>query len=230
MCSYITNGFDTDDYQDHIDLNKPDYGQGVNRFRLAFIGTLWNLNSIEPLVCAIEYLAKSNAPLLSEFELLCVGRRTPDQEGILDRLNSLPCHVVRLPFVDHAEAIRLMRTSDALLMLNSELPKTQRIINAKTFEYMAAKRPMFVVAPEGDVWDLVYELPGTRLSRPSQVEQIAEQLALAIEEHRLGVDYQNAVWEIGAFHRRELTGQLAEHLNRIAGQPSASNTEHEVPR
>lgn len=217
-CSYIYNGYDPDDFPNNIELTKPDHGNGTDRFRLSFIGTLWNLNSIEPVVRAIQHLAQQKSPLLDVFELLLAGRRTPDQEALLDELNELPVQVVRLPFVNHDEAIRLMRTSDALLMLNSELPKTQRIINAKTFEYMAAKRPMFVVAPEGDVWNLVYDLPGTRLCQPSNIESIAEQLALAIEEYRVGVNYESALWEIQSYHRRELAQQLAHKLEAVVGQ------------
>jgi hypothetical protein len=106
-------------------------------------------------------------------------------------------------------------------MLNTDLPETKRIINAKTFEYMAAKRPVFVVAPEGDVWDILRDLPGTVLCAPSQVESIREKLSLEIERHRCGVHHDDAHWEISRFERRNLAGQLAELLDAMTVTSSA---------
>jgi glycosyltransferase involved in cell wall biosynthesis len=221
--TYIYNGFDPDDFEAHdaIPPVKKNYGQGTSLYRMSFIGTLWNLNSIAPLVDAICRLAASNPELVAHLELVCAGRKTADQEAQLDRLNGLPCHVVRLPFVEHTEAVQLMRASDALLMLNTDLPETKRIINAKTFEYMAAKRPVFVVAPEGDVWDILRDLPGTVLCAPSQVESIREKLSLEIERHRCGVHHDDAHWEISRFERRNLAGQLAELLDAMTVTSSA---------
>lgn len=211
--TYIYNGFDPDDYPGNVPLLRRDYGAGTDRFRLAFIGTLWNLNSIEPVVQALLRLSERNSVLAGELELLLAGRRTADQEALLDRLNGSPIKVTRLPFVSHAEAISLMQSADALLMLNSDLPKAQRIINAKVFEYMAARRPLFVVAPQGDVWDIVRKLPGAAMFVPADIDGICEQLGMRIEQHRLGVTAESVPWDIDRFQRRNLAFELAELLN-----------------
>ena len=222
--TYIYNGFDPDDFEAHDTLPpvKKDYGRGTSLYRMSFIGTLWNLNSITPLIDAICRLAVTNPQLVGHLELVCAGRKTADQEAQLERLSGLPCHVVRLPFVEHSEAVQLMRASDALLMLNTDLPETKRIINAKTFEYMAAKRPIFVVAPEGDVWDILRDLPGTVLCAPSDVSSITEKLSLEIERHRCGLHHDDAHWEISRFERRNLAGQLAELLDTMTASSSAA--------
>ncbi|MEZ5943502.1 MAG: glycosyltransferase [Planctomycetaceae bacterium] len=220
--TYIYNGFDSDDFPTAGGrIEKVDYGNGTDRFRLAFIGTLWNLNSIEPVVAAIERLSNNHPHLAGKLELLLAGRRMPEQEAIVDRLEQTECKVTRLPFVQHAEAVQLMQSADALLMLNSDVPHAHRIINAKTFEYMAARRPMFVVAPEGDVWDIVRDLPGTMLCPPSDVERIKDNLALIIEQFRCDVHFDDAHWDIDRFHRRQIAGQLATLLNATIGQPTS---------
>lgn len=221
----IYNGFDPDDFptQD-VPARKRDYGHGTHRLRLSFVGTLWNLNSIEPLVTAIQSLAASHPILLEHLELVLAGRRTPDQEAIVDRLNGLPCAVTRLPFVSHSEAVEMMRSSDALLMLNADVPHAHRIINAKTFEYMAARRPVFVVAPPGDVWDILCDLPGTVLCEPARVPGIAEKLALTIEQHRCGITFDDAHWNIRKFERKALAGQLADLLDDIVEEKRSTTT------
>lgn len=215
----ITNGFDPPDFAHYETTTgpRPDYGQGIDRFRLTFVGTLWALNPIGPLVDAIERLARTSPRLLEQLELVLAGRRTAEQEAMLDRLQGLPCSVVRLPFVSHDEACRLMRAADALLLLNADYPETHRIINAKTFEYMAARRLMFVIAPEGDIHDVVRDLPGSVLGNPRDPGQIAEQLALQLEQHRCGVSCEGTAWDISRFERRQLAGELGDQLDRLAG-------------
>ncbi len=215
----IYNGFDPPDFP-RIDVSpvpRPDYGHGQDKYRLAFIGTLWALNPIGPLVTAIERLATTAPQLLAQLELVLAGRRTVDQEAVLDRLNGLPCRVVRLPFVSHDEACRLMRSASALLLLNADYPHTQRIINAKTFEYMAARRPIFVVAPEGDLTDVVRDLPGAVLANPRDPDQIADRLALELERHRCGVHLEEGLWDVSRFERRGLAGELGEILDSLVG-------------
>lgn len=219
-CRSIYNGFDPEDfarYDSHPRL-KVDYGNGTTRFRMAFVGTLWALNSIEPFVKGIEQLAVTAPQLVEHLELVFAGRRTAEQEEIVDRLAQLPCAVVRLPFVDHDTAVQLMRSADGLLLLNSDYPHTHRIIGAKTYEYMAAQRPMFVVAPKGDLWDIVVNLPGTTLCEPAQVGQIAERLGLLLERHRCGSNDDDAHWDIARFERRNLTAELACLLDELVTQ------------
>jgi len=213
--SFIYNGFDPDDWRtappdEALRLTDPNA-----KFRLAFIGTLWNLNSIEPVVEALLRISREQPALAERMELFLAGRRTGDQDAILDRLNGTPVSVVRHPFVSHDEAVALMRSADALLMLNSDLPKAQRIINAKTFEYMAARRPIFVVAPPGDVWEVVRDLPGTVLCAPGDQEGIVSKLLLTLELHRCGERFEGANWDISRFERGRLTAQLATHFDRI---------------
>ncbi|WP_437192409.1 hypothetical protein [Planctomicrobium sp. SH527] len=218
---YIYNGFDPDDYPVEVPGASGRLASTANKFRLAFIGTLWNLNSIEPVVEALLRICDSHPILASSLELFLAGRRTPDQEAILDRLNGTVVTVTKKPFVSHDEAISLMRSADALLMLNSDLPKAQRIINAKTFEYMAARRPIFVVAPQGDVWDLVQNLPGTTLCRPGDVSGIADRLLMSLELYRCGERFSDAVWDISQFERNESAKQLAETLDQFIGLDDA---------
>lgn len=215
--TFIYNGFDPDDFSssDNSPHVRTDFGNGTDLYRLSFIGTLWNLNSIAPVVHAIRQLAAAHPDLVSHLELVCAGRKTVDQNSLLDQLNGLPCHVVRVPFVEHSEAVEMMRTSDSLLMLNTDLPETRRIINAKTFEYMAARRPIFVVAPEGDVWDILRPLPGTVLCEPSNESSIAEKLKQEIERHRCGLHHDDKPWDIGRFERRQLAGELADLLDTM---------------
>ena len=115
----------------------------------------------------------------------------------------------------HDEAVRLMHDADALLLINADKPETHRIINAKTFEYMAARRPIFVVAPRGDLWDVTANLPGTIQVTPSNTEAIAEGFVRLLERHAAGIHFDARVWDIARFERKRLAHELADLLNDV---------------
>jgi glycosyltransferase involved in cell wall biosynthesis len=214
--THIYNGFDPLDYPAvEPAVPRVDYGNGTDRFRLSFIGTLWNLNPIAPVADAILELARQEPALLERLELVVAGRRTGPQDAVLDRLQATAVKLVRLPFVSHSEAIRLMCDSDALLLINADLPNTQRIVNAKTFEYMAARRPIFVVAPRGDLWDVVRDLPGTVLCEPRDRVRIAQCLATELKRQPRDASRGQANWDLSRFERKHLAGELGGILNEM---------------
>jgi glycosyltransferase involved in cell wall biosynthesis len=215
-CRYIYNGFDPDDFgTESRHASRIDYGNGVEKCRLAFVGTLWNLNPIGPVVNGALRLLEKRPDLAANLEMVFAGRRTSEQEAELDRLNGSPIRVVRQPFMAHDEAVRLMNEADSLLLINADKPGTHRIVNAKTFEYMAARRPIFVVAPRGDLWDVTAGLPGTIQVAPANATGVAEGFVKLLERHAAGVDFDARVWDVARFERKRLAQELAELLEDV---------------
>ena len=59
---FIYNGFDPDDFgHQSWHQARVDYGNGINRCRIAFVGTLWNLNPIGPVVDGLLQLVGGTA-------------------------------------------------------------------------------------------------------------------------------------------------------------------------
>ena len=218
---YVYNGFDASDYPRPSTLaERKDYGFGTDHFRMSFAGTLWNVTPIGPVVDGIIKLSQKAPDLASKLELVIAGRRTAAQEAELDRLASTPVKLVRLGFIPHKEAIALMCQSDALLLINADLPNANRLINAKTFEYMAARRPIFVVAPEGDLWNVLSDIPNTALARPSDIAKIAANLETAITRWRNN-GTPDSDWDVSQYERRDLTGRLAGMLDTLVTSGAA---------
>lgn len=214
---YIYNGFDAADYPQSLSADeRTDYGNGVKLFRMSFTGTLWNVTPITPIVESILELSRRAPAFAEKLELVIAGRRTNEQEAELDRLASTPVKLVRLPFVAHKEAIRLMCQSDALLLINADLPNAERLINAKSFEYIGTRKPIFVVAPPGDLWRLLEGLPGALMARPRDVTEITANLVTAIGRWQQGVVNAESGREISKFERRYLAGCLAGLLDGLA--------------
>ncbi|QDT55393.1 D-inositol-3-phosphate glycosyltransferase [Caulifigura coniformis] len=213
---FIYNGFDPDDFGNSSHhAERIDYGNGVEKCRLAFVGTLWNLNPIGPVVDGVLRLIEQRPDLANQLEIVLAGRRTAEQDAELDRLHDSPVKVVRQPFMAHDEAVRLMHDADSLLLLNADKPETHRIINAKTFEYMAARRPIFVVAPRGDLWDVTAGLPGTIQVSPSDPAAVTDGLVKLVERHAAGLQFDARVWDIARFERKRLAQELSQLLEDV---------------
>ncbi|MDA1017442.1 MAG: glycosyltransferase [Planctomycetota bacterium] len=217
----IFNGFDPDDIQAAISTaranpkRRREATETPKRYRMAYVGTLWNLTSVEPLVDAILSLAKRDPECLSYLELVFAGRRTEPQDAMLDRLESTPVKMDRRPYVDHPQAVELMHASDALFLSLTDVSAARRVIPAKMFEYMAARKRVLGVMPQGDTWELLAEYPGSVLHVPGDVFGIRDSLLTEIDYFReFGTqefDYVN----LRQFSRQVLTGELAEILDSL---------------
>ena len=93
-------------------------------------------------------------------------------------------------FVPHPETVALLRSADALFLPMHDLPAGIRagIVPQKTYEYVAAGRPIVAAVPDGDARDLLAASGVARLCRPSDVAGIKAALRGEIERWRAGED------------------------------------------
>lgn len=231
MVTHIYNGFDATDFCDGKpplpDATLESTNESNRSYKLAYFGTLWNLTSVEPVVRAVRQLSERSPDLASRLELHFAGRRTAAQDEWLDQLGPLPCRVVRQPYLDHDEALRLMNSADGLCLLLSDLPEAGRVVPAKMFEYLAVRRPIFAIVPPGEVSSLLHDCPFAFVHSPRDVDGLTQRLGDEIERHRLGVSLPTGLWDSSRFERRRQAGQLAELLERVSavGQPFQADSE-----
>ena len=223
--SHIYNGYDRAD----LPLLDEKLPSADGRLRLAYVGTLWNLTSIEPIVEAIRRVATRRPELAARIELTVAGRSTAEQDEILNRLSDTPCRLIREGYVDHQRAIQIMSDSDELCLLLSGVAEAGRVVPAKTFEYLALGRSILAVVPPGEVGDILKGCPQASIRQPTDVTGIADYLTQRLEQpHASLLTRKSSTMEAAGaerFERRELTRQLAETLDRTCGvkhAPSAS--------
>lgn len=190
------------------------------KLTIAYVGTLWNLTSIEPLVAAIENLAAADPGNAQRIQLIVAGRRTGPQDAILDRLEATPCQLIREGYVEHRRAIEIMRQADVQCLLLSDVPDAERVVPAKTFEYLAMGRRILSIGPDGEVREILCEFPQAESFLPGDTADISSYLSRQLETSDEEVsDSKNL--SAARFERRALAGQLAEVLNRACGKLSA---------
>jgi hypothetical protein len=223
--SCIYNGYDAADFststrgsadacdESNVEASDDSPASTVRRLRIAYVGTLWNLTSIEPVVAAIEKVAVEESEKAARIDLVVAGRSTAAQDEILDRLQGLPCRLIREGYVDHRKAIEIMRQADVQCLLLSDVPEAGRVVPAKTFEYLALGSQILYVGPAGEVSEILADFPQADSFLPAETDGIADYFSQRLEA--CSTDSEEADGTSTArFERRTLTRQLAEILNQ----------------
>lgn len=175
--SCIYNGFDPDDFG----LLDAEPAEPNEHYRIAYIGTLWHLTSVAALAAAANRVAVDSPDLASRLQLVFAGRRLPLEQATLEALKP-SIQVEEHEYLDHTAAIRLMRSADELCVILADVPGAERVLPAKVFEYMAAKRPILAIAPQGELWDCLKNYPQSATFAPSDVTGIAGHLRQRLEQ------------------------------------------------
>jgi glycosyltransferase involved in cell wall biosynthesis len=209
--TWIYNGYDPEDFSGPL----PSPAAPGGSFRLVYVGTLWEMTSVAPLVNAVSRLARHAPGQAGALELVFAGRRTAPQQQVIEGLRGLPCRVVEQPYVDHDKAVALLRSADALCALLSDLPGVGRVVPAKIFEYLAARKPVLTIAPRGDLWDLLEGCPRAARFLPADDEGVAGWLEAQIRGRAAGAVFDDGEWEGSRFNRKHQAGQLATLLEGL---------------
>lgn len=217
LCIY--NGYDPDDFVNVVPIRPA----GNRRFRLVYTGTLWSLMSLEPVVEAVRRLAERNRTILESLELVIAGRRTPEEDHMVAQLRRLSCPVVEHAYVDHPTATGLMLGADALLLVLAERTGADRWVPAKTFEYLAAGRPILACIPDGELKTILAEHSGAFVVTPSHVDEICRWIETAVSDFRDGRWNRHATMDSAKFSRVGQAAELAAALSRLTRKAPISS-------
>jgi hypothetical protein len=182
-----------------------------------YTGTLWNLTSIAPVVTALEQAPQAAA----QIEFVCVGRKTPEQLAVLNRLQHTPCRLVNIDYCDHTMALEWLHSADALCLLLSAAPGAERVVPAKLFEYLATRKEMLAVLPWGEAADIVREVQPRNWFAPEDTAGIAAWLQQAVERHAAGRPAPtNLPRDIRPYSRERQTDRLVNLLDDLTAFPA----------
>lgn len=209
----IYNGYDAEDFE--TDSSAPAVeSKSPECFRLVYTGTLWNLTDVAPLVTAIERLQQLAPALAARLEFVSVGRKTPDQLAILQRLADTGCRWINRDYCEHAEVLSWLQSADALCLLLSDVPGAERVVPAKLFEYLAAHKELLAIVPAGEAATLVERCSSTSRFAPQNSGDICTWLIDRLQHgSRIPTEHEGAA--IDEFSRERQTAQLVELLDDL---------------
>jgi glycosyltransferase involved in cell wall biosynthesis len=172
------NGFDPEDFADFR------HERSV-RFRITYCGTV---NSVQP---PDAFLAGAGKAILREPALRkALEIRFVGSVSDVD-LNEMICGygldglVTRTGYVPHAESLRQLSCSDALLLV---LPADSGsgVIPGKLYEYLASGLPILGVLPDGEAARIALGSGRGRVVRPDDMDGIASALIGMFHDWKMG--------------------------------------------
>jgi glycosyltransferase involved in cell wall biosynthesis len=159
------------------------------------------------LVRAIDDLIQAHPKLGERIELHLAGVASPADTVAADRP-----YIRWRGYLAHDASVALLRSADALFLPMHDLPRglRARIVPGKTYEYLAADRPILAAVPDGDARDLLARAGNAVLCRPTDAAALARGIrSVAAGEVRSAAHPEVLV----ALERGVLAGVLAGVLD-----------------
>lgn len=206
----IENGYDPDDFPDTLP------SPPLDRYVLAYAGTVFRLTSMRGLLGAIRRLHRDAPRLTQRLSVQVMGRVVDTEVDAFEGTEALG--VERLGYVAHDEVLPRLAAAHEVLCVLDEVPGNERIYPAKIFELMMLGRPLLTLSPPGALQRLVEQLNLGPVLPPRDEAMIARHLGARLEEFLSGkIDTerkQNPA--IARFHRSALAARFADVLRAAA--------------
>jgi glycosyltransferase involved in cell wall biosynthesis len=203
----VTNGFDPDDFR------AAEVVPAGPQFVIRHVGNLSSTQVPEALWSALRDMS---AELRGLLRVELVGNVDASVLESAIRCGIEECIDV-LPYVDHREAVRLMRTSHALLLVINRVPQAASIVTGKIFEYVASGRPVLGVGiPDGDAGKILSEARAGEMIDHQDDAGVGAFLTHLISEWQAGRASHGAPTESAERYGRDRqAAQLARILDEI---------------
>jgi glycosyltransferase involved in cell wall biosynthesis len=174
------------------------------------------------LLQAVERLLREDPSLRARLRVVFAGAAS-DADTAQANLDV----VEWLGYLSHVETVELMRAAGLLFLPMQDLPvgTRARIVPGKTYEYLAARRPILAAVPDGDARDLVAQAESSLVCRPADVDCLARSIREELTRHERGelrAPAPDAVLQ--RYERRALTAELAELLDEVTASAAARSS------
>ena len=210
-CETLYMGFDPRDRSPEPGGERPAVASG--RFTLVFSGLFYGSFRPDGLLKVINTLIDRGEVPREGVRMIFVGAnsaadlREKDRYGICEFTG----------FVAHRTALGYIDSADALLLLLSD-ERGKNVVPSKTFEYLAAGKPILALVPaDGDVAGIIR---GTRSGRVADFgdDRAVESAFLSLyRQWREAEPFRPEAEAVAAFDQRAITRRLAELLNDMTG-------------
>ena len=202
--STITNGYDAADFQEPVQRNE--------RFDAVHVGTVGGFVRALNTLVAFGKFVRENGLSPNDARLHFVGADISGRLQSEIRDCDLGPYAELHGYLPHSRAVAQMRQADLLLYLVDGEPYPG-FIPGKTFEYLAAQRPILAAAPGIEGVRILLEGGATRWLQPDDVDGIARALMAFYLEFAKGEAIRPKSGFAARYERKRLTEKLARILS-----------------
>lgn len=207
----IPNGYDADDF-DGIDTSHIK----TDKFIITYTGALYGRRKPDYFFQAIEELIKEEKIEKDKLQINFIGNYK--KEALYENVSNFGIEscVKIYDYMPHRDALKMLISSNALLLIEGGGVGSDAFYTGKVFEYMYANRPVIAVLPKGCASDIVKETNIGLVSDFDDVEKTKDNVVTLYkmwenDEKYVGQDFEL----IKTFERSELTRRLADVFDDI---------------
>lgn len=145
----ITNGYDEDDF---VGLKRtPHEGAYLN---IVYVGTVWHATSLRFYLRSLKQVLLEVPELKGKLKLHIIGRVLPEEQEYIND-EEVKGIIKTYGYLPHKDVLQHILDADALLLTLSQVSGAEKIIPAKTFEYIASGQPILSFVPCGETYNLL---------------------------------------------------------------------------
>jgi len=180
----IRNGFDHEDFAfNNLVINKN------NKFNITYTGTIHTNMDPEPFCKAVINLINIKKINTNDLFIHMVGMIDKNKKSSLETLTDF----ISIEFpghVSHREALIYQASSDLLLLLApyNKNKAEKEILTGKVFEYIGSGKPIFALASEGELADLIRENKFGYVADPNKPAEVESILLTAYQNWKQGIN------------------------------------------
>ena len=211
--STISNGFDEDDFKN---IQRDDHPR--NYLLITYTGSFMGKQTPEKFLESIRFLIEKNDIDPADLRLRFIGYYDEHIHRIFQRYSrQMPIEV--LDFQPYEKSLWNQVNSDLLLLIVSmdESEGGNQTMTGKFFEYIGAQRPIFALAPDGPLKDIITKGKFGQVAPPKDTTEIGVRfLAVYRQWKNQGeLNYHPSAQLKNKFTRKALTGELAAIIRKV---------------
>jgi len=199
----ITNGYDEEDIKNHKSTNRD------KTFSVVHTGNINVLENNDALWRAFSEALNENKNLKNHLKIKLAGKL---DASVINSINKykLNDYVEILGYLPHKKIIELQSKAQLLLLILSQVSSTKYILTGKIFEYLAAKRPIFAIAPyNGEVDKIIKENKAGEVADFNETGKF-KQIITSYFNDFLNDEIKNIDNQVEKYSRSSLTSELIE--------------------
>lgn len=200
----ITNGFDENNF---VGLSS----SKTDNFTISYIGTLSDSYPTAGFLDALYELNQKG----TNFNLKFIGTVSSIQKELI--LSKIQKSLIEfIPYTDHNKAIKYMSDSDLLLLIIPDHQSNKSIITGKLFEYIASKKAVLCLGPEGgDAADILTSCNAGKSYYYTDKAGILLYLEECLKKWESGVNNLSDVDLVQYYSGKSLTAKLVQVIQQM---------------
>jgi glycosyltransferase involved in cell wall biosynthesis len=205
----IVHGFDPEEQDNVNPLN-------FDKFTLVHTGSFFEPRQIpDYFLAAMAQWLKQKPSRRDNTQVLFIGTLNSRHKQLIQdmKLNDV---VNCLGSMERKKVIQYQHAADGLILLVGDGKRSEIVLPAKTWEYLAAKRPVLCMAPAGVTRDLIMKHQAGMVVAPSDIQGIQNLLESLYQQYLQKDKISPYIPDYNQYDRRLLTGNLASILDKIS--------------